>query len=319
VNPLTGLKVANAKLLERRPLLVKVSNLPRSIRPQWGLSKTDLVFEYYTEEGGTRFAALFYGQDAPMVGSIRSARFVDLQLIRGYKAVFAFGFAYVRVMDRLLDSEIANRLVVEGTNSPLKRYDPNGADLLVVNTAELSAYATAKGVENGRQNLDGMYFNLPAPAAGGQTVSQIFVRFSGSIYNRWDYDTASGRYLRFVDSADDFDGTNEQYVQLVDRQDNSPIAFDNLVVLQVNNTYYSVDPEVMDIQLVGSGSGWAFRDGQAYPVTWQRQAPEGIVTLANPDGSPYAIKPGRTCFEVIGLASRLQQSSGNWRFVNFMP
>src|ERR1035437_7075608 len=62
VDPLTGLKVANPALLQRRPMLIKVSNLPRSVRPQWGLSFADIVFEYYTEEGSTRFAAIFYGQ-----------------------------------------------------------------------------------------------------------------------------------------------------------------------------------------------------------------------------------------------------------------
>ena len=93
VNPLTGLEMENPGMLERRPLLVKVENLPRSHRPQFGLSFSDIVYEYYTEEGTTRMAALFLGQDAETVGPIRSARFFDDQLIRMYKAVFAFGSA----------------------------------------------------------------------------------------------------------------------------------------------------------------------------------------------------------------------------------
>ncbi|HVM73206.1 MAG TPA: DUF3048 domain-containing protein, partial [Anaerolineales bacterium] len=53
VDPLTGLKVADPALLQRRPMLIKVSNLPRNVRPQWGLSLADIVFEYYAEEGST--------------------------------------------------------------------------------------------------------------------------------------------------------------------------------------------------------------------------------------------------------------------------
>ena len=166
MNPLTGLTVANPALLERRPMVIKVSNLPRDVRPQWGLSLADIVFEYYTEEGSTRFAAVFYGNDAEMVGPIRSGRFIDAHIVRGYKAVFAFGSAYVAEMDRYLNSEFADRLVVEGPSTPLKRYDPNVYNYLVVNTADLSAYATSKGIENGRQNLDGMSFKLEAPAGG---------------------------------------------------------------------------------------------------------------------------------------------------------
>ncbi len=94
VDPLTGLTVADPALLDRRPMAIKISNAPRSIRPQWGLNLADLVFDYYTEAGESRFIALFYGQDASMVGPIRSGRFFDSNVVRGYKAIFAFGGAY---------------------------------------------------------------------------------------------------------------------------------------------------------------------------------------------------------------------------------
>ncbi|MCK4897226.1 MAG: DUF3048 domain-containing protein, partial [Anaerolineales bacterium] len=47
VNPLTGLPVEDASLLARRPLVIKVTNYPRSVRPQWGLTLADHVYEYY--------------------------------------------------------------------------------------------------------------------------------------------------------------------------------------------------------------------------------------------------------------------------------
>jgi hypothetical protein len=70
INPLTGLST-DPTLLDRRPMLIKVSNLPRDVRPQSGLSRADIVYEYYTEEGTTRFIAIYYGMDAEQVGSIR--------------------------------------------------------------------------------------------------------------------------------------------------------------------------------------------------------------------------------------------------------
>lgn len=316
VDPLTGLKVTNPALLERRPLAIKVSNLPRYVRPQWGLSLADIVYEYYTEEGTTRFIALFYGQDAEMVGPIRSARFFDVNIIRGYKAAFAFGSAYVVEMNRLLNAEFANRLVLEGASSPMTRYDPNGTNDLVVNTADLSAFITQKGIENGRQNLDGMSFKLDPPA-GGQAVSHIFVRYSAAIYNRWDYDTAAGKYLRFSDTTEDLNsGQSEQYAQLTDRLTNQPIAFDNLVILYINHELYAAN--IYDILFSGLGTGFAFRDGQAYQVNWQRNDTD-VVSLSNPDGTPFAFKPGATWFEVVGLNSTLSQGEQGWRFTHLMP
>ena len=315
VDPLTGLKVADPALLQRRPMVVKVQNLPRNGRPQWGLSFADIVFEYYTEEGTTRFAAIYLGQDASMVGPIRSGRFIDADIVRGYKAMFAFGSAYVSEMNRFRNSEFANRLVIEGANTPLTRYDPNGFDYLMINTADLSAYATKVGL-NAPQNLNNMLFKLPAPAAG-QPGTQIYVRYSGAIYNRWDYDTTSGTYLRSSDTADANNGpADEKYAQLTDRINNHPIAFDNVVVLYVNHPLYA--PNIYDIQLVGSGDAYAFRDGQAYKVKWVRNATD-VVSLTNPDGSPFAFKPGTTCFEVVGLSSTVAQTGPSWRFSHFMP
>ena len=316
VDPLTGLKVANPALLDRRPMLIKVQNTERNGRPQWGLSLADVVFEYYTENGGTRFAAVFYGNDAETVGPIRSGRFIDANLVRGYKAVFAFGSAYVAEMNRFRNSEFANRLVIEGPNSPLKRYDPNGFNYLIVNTADLSAFASQRNITNVRQNLDGMFFKLDPPA-GGQPGNQLFVRYSSSIYNRWDYDPASGKYLRFSDAVDDFNnGRDEKYAQLTDRLTSQPIAFDNVAVLYVNHELYS--PGIYDILLSGSGNGYAFRDGQIYPVKWQRADTE-VVSLTNLDGTPFAFKPGATWFEVAGLNSTVTQTGQSWRFIHLMP
>jgi hypothetical protein len=320
VDPLTGLKAANPAMLERRPMVIKVQNVPRTDRPQWGLSMADIVFEYYTEEGSSRFAAVFYGSDAEMVGPIRSGRFIDTDIVRGYKAVFAFGSAYQAEWDQFVESEFANRLVVEGSDSPLFRYEPNGLNFLMVKTSDLSTYATQVGMDNVRQDLNGMFFKQEASAAG-QPGTQAFVRYSGAVYNRWDFEASSGKYLRFSDATDDNDNNNEQYTQLTDKLNNQPIAFDNVVVLLANHEIYSTDSygkSIYDIKLSGSGDAYAFRDGQLYKVKWQRNE-EDVVSLVNEDGTPFAFKPGTTWFEVVGVSSTIEQTDKGWRFTHLMP
>jgi hypothetical protein len=320
VNPLTGLKSANPALLDRRPMVIKVANLSRDVRPQWGLSLADIVFEYYTEEGGSRFAAIFYGNDADLVGPIRSGRFIDTDIVRGYEAVFAFGSAYEVEWQEYIESEFANRLVVEGSSSPMVRYEPNGLNYLVVKTADLSLYATQAGMQNVRQDLNGMFFQLEVPPAG-QPGKQVFIRYSGSIYNRWDYEAATGKYLRFSETAEDYDNNNAQYAQLTDRLSGQPIAFDNVVFLYASHDIYSTDSSgtsIYDINLGGSGDAYAFRDGQGYQLKWQRNDTD-VISLTNPDGTPFASKPGATWFEVIGVNSTAEQTDQSWRFTHQMP
>ena len=334
VNPLTGLKVADPAALDRRPLLIKVENLPRDDRPQFGLSRADLVYEYYTEQGGTRFAAIFYGTDAEKVGPIRSGRFFDTMLVPMYRAVFVFGSAYWAVWNRIVNSDFSSRLVLENNFScpALCRFEPEKRNFLMANTAEMNAYLKSRGIDNTRQALDGMFFQMQPPE-GGEEGGRVFVRYSGAIYNRWDYDSVSGRYLRFVDAQNDVNRNNEVYVQLTDQLTGEPIAADNVVTMCVPHQYFyrSNEIEVVEILLDpnagrytacdgqqydgGSGPAWLARDGKVYRVTYRRAGKDTPLTLLGSDGQPFPFKPGQTWFEVIGASSKVeQQADGAWRF-----
>jgi len=207
--------------------------------------------------------------------------------------------------------------VVEGSSTPLFRYDPTVMNHLMVSTSALSQFITNKGVENGRQNLDGMSFQMEPPA-GGQPVSEFVNWWSGAIYNRWQYDPALGKYLRFQETeTDTTGGQNTQYAQMTDRLTGEPLAFDNVVVIQVLYQYYDV--EVYDPLLIGSGKAYAFRDGQMYEVQWQRPASDSVISLAYPDGTPFPFKPGNTWFEVMGQASTVATTEQGMWFKHLMP
>lgn len=320
VNPLTGLPAANPALLERRPVIIKVSNIPRSVRPQWGLSLADIVYEYYTEYGSTRFAAIFYGNDAERVGPIRSGRFVDIHLIRMYQGLFAFGSADYRVRQRMFASEFADRLLLEWTAGcpAMCRYQPNGPNHLVANTAELSRYADAHGIDNQKPDLRGMVFSAAVPV-GGAPAEDVRIHYSLSVYNRWEYRPESGKYLRWVDTVE-ASLADEQYALLSDGLTGQPITAENVLVLFVRHEYYSVNPEIFDIQLVGSGSGYLFRDGQGYPITWRRVDENRPLQFFDAEsGEPIPLKPGQTWIELTGLYSTLKQEDAYWQFVFGVP
>lgn len=319
VNPLTGLKVLDPTLLERRPLMIKVSNLPRYVRPQWGLNLADHVYEYYTEYGTTRFIAIYLGQDASQVGPIRSARFFDENIIRAYKAVFAFGSADIYVLNRLFNADFSDRLVLESNLTPMFRYDPNKYNHLMVGTAALSKYIGDKGIENGRQDLNGMLFQMKPPDSGVH-AEQVSVRFSAAIYNKWEYNPSSGKYSRSSDIVDDPNGgLNEVYTPLSDQLTGEAVVSENVVFLEVPYKFFRREPEQMEIPFVGSGAAFAFRDGNMYEVRWQRFEEDSMVSLAYEDGTLFPLKPGNTWFEVIGTTSEQIQVDQGWRFIFHIP
>ena len=318
INPLTGLSTDPA-LLDRRPMLIKVSNLPREVRPQSGLSRADIVFEYYTEEGTTRFIAIYYGKDAEQVGSIRSARFFDEHIIRMYRGFFVFGSGDERVRDRLYGSGLNERLIVEWqVGCPaLCRPDPL-TNYLMADTAALREYIHAQGISDERQGLEGMRFRMQAPD-GGQAANQVYAWYSAVIYNRWDYDPPSGRYYRYVDVENTLEGQPEVYKPLREALGDVPISADNVVILLMPHDFYSISPEIVEIQFYRSGPAYAFRDGLAYELEWARPNENGVLQLFTKDGEAFPLKPGTTWFEVMGISTLFYPTEEHWRFEMRFP
>jgi hypothetical protein len=62
VNPLTGREVQDPSLLGLPAVLVSISNMPFTARPQAGPGFAPWVYELYIGEGATRFMNVFYGQ-----------------------------------------------------------------------------------------------------------------------------------------------------------------------------------------------------------------------------------------------------------------
>ena len=303
VNPLTGLEVASPENLERRPLLIKVSNFPRGNRPQSGLSLADLVFEHYTEAGSTRFSALFFGSDVERVGPIRSARFFDVELMRMYNAIFAFGSADYRVRMRIFGSELADLAVSEFPAGcpPMCRYDPANYNYLVAKTADLQAYIEGLGVSNDRPPIEGMAFDTQVPQ-GGEPGLQLDLRYSLAAFNQWTYDSESGLYLRAQET-----GTDQlEVAPLEDALTGQRIAAANVIVVFVLHEYYLVSPEMIEIRLYGRGPALVFRDGQVFSVTWVRDGQYNVLTFETDDGQPFPMKPGNSWIEVVGSTSGIE-------------
>jgi hypothetical protein len=319
INPLTGLPVEDPVLLERRPIVIKVTNFPRSVRPQWGLSQADNVFEYFIGDSMSRFIGVFYGKDAQRVGPIRSARLFDEDVMRMYNGIFVFGWADDPILEVLFAPDIKNHLVVERSNNcpPLCRLGSDDTyNNLFADTSQIGPYLDYRRTSNDRQDLNGLQFDiLPPPSAN--PASKFFLQYSIVSYHYWEYDPVLGRYLRFQETEDAKDGSPGDYAPLVDSLNGSQLSADNVVVLFVPHEYFlrSSSTEIYDQHILGEGIGYAFRDGSVYPLQWELTAQNRRISLRLPNGLRYSLKPGNTWFEIIGESSTLEPlSEGVYRF-----
>jgi hypothetical protein len=326
-NPLTGLPVSDPSLLERRPMVIKIANAPDYIRPQSGLTLADVVYEYYIEWGDTRFIAVMYGNDSPMVGPVRSGRYFDEHIARMYHAFLMFKGADPRELSYLEGGTLNDFLVIVYSNEsvcppvvlgPERRDSYNNA---FFNTAKWAACALRKGIDNSKQVLRGGFFSEQV-AEGGLDATRIFSFFSDYSYSYWNYDAATHKYFRYQEANDLVNSKPETYAPLSDAQTGLPVTTDNVVVLFVPYIFanqYDAHDEVYHIDLLAYGNAFVFRDGVATPAIWNRTDEDQPLLLTTVTGNPIYLRPGRTFYEVMGVNSTYTQDGTDWHFVFQTP
>ena len=82
MNPLTGQAVQDPSLLGLPAVLVSISNMPFTARPQAGPGFASWVYELYIGEGATRFMNVFYGEYPHSIPNIQGGCAVRDKIIR---------------------------------------------------------------------------------------------------------------------------------------------------------------------------------------------------------------------------------------------
>jgi len=325
-NPLTGLTATKPELLERRPIAVKITQYPRLVRPQSGLSLADVVYEYYTEWGVTRFIAVFYGNDAEQVGPVRSGRFFDEHIARMYQAFFVFKFADPRVYDYFKESDLSDFLVVPTIAScppfEVGIEERDTYNNVFFNTVKFKdCIAKRESIDNNRPPVRSSFFST-LPPQSNLVADRIHTQYSLDDYNYWEYLPDENRYQRYqeVNSLKNYQTAN--YEPLTDALTGLPVMADNVVVLYAKHRFANIfdeEDEVFHIDMYGSGIAFVFRDGIALPATWNRPYLDQPIVLTSSQGTPVYLKPGVTFYQVIGETSESWIDGTDWHFLWHNP
>jgi hypothetical protein len=316
VNPLTGVIVGDPTLLNRRPLAVKVSNFPRTARPQAGLSYADILWEFYTEYGNTRWIAMYYGRDAEKVGPIRSARVLDTRIMPLYDAILVHVQAFETVWQEISKSGV-DTINEFPASCPAICRDPDEKIIensAFGNTAELTKYARRIGLlAAGKPNLDGMVFDPAVPADLKDSIGAR-IYFSSSAMAEWKYDAELKRYVRLSENS------AFALEPLADRLTGEQLAVDNLVLMVVDTFRYQGQTgtgEQFDMDLTKSGKAFIFRDGFMLEGRWQSGGPNAPLQFADADGTLFPFHPGTTYIGILGdRATGASAASSEWFFYN---
>jgi len=312
INPLTGLPYPDEEAQSRRNLIVKISNYPPVVRPQHGLNSADVIYEYEAEGGVTRFAAIFRSEAPERVGSIRSARLLDLELATMYRALLAYSGTSEPIQQLLLGEDFFEFQLV----SPLVGHpedQSNNCDTVVFcrdnalresgvarehtlfgNTNLMWEVADRQGTNTGYIAF-GFAFGEDVPP-NGTPANDVGVYWYGPTTSRWQYEPESGSYLRYTDG-----------VPHLDAADGEQVSVENLVFVEVPHverpdlfppgaSYTSLGIELWD-----QGRAYLIRDGELFQGYWRRRdtEPGSALQIIFGDNTPIKMKPGQTWVTVV--------------------
>ena len=292
-SPLSGL-TNTAEIAGRRPIAVKIPNDVES-RPSTGLSQAEVVYEHETEGGITRLTAFFVLSDLEKVGPIRSARLVDVGLMREYSALFAHVGGSPPVREALTAlGELDRDEFFFGPEGPYFRpSDRNPPHNVYVDLTKLRADAASIGLSP-LVEISPWVFYDEAPDHGSVRSIQIPAVLSVSApQTRYDYDPDMRSYSRWIDDQ-----------PLIDALDGSQIAVENVIV-QFTKTALTEHVEdaagnlSLAIETVGDGRVLVFHDGHLIDGRWVRRDLDSRTRFISSSGRPIALRPGHSWVHLL--------------------
>jgi Protein of unknown function (DUF3048) N-terminal domain/Protein of unknown function (DUF3048) C-terminal domain len=279
VYPLTGLPVVDPVVAGRPALVVKIDNA-RAARPQTGFNAADLVIEEIVNDQLTRFAMVFHSQGSDPVGPIRSGRLQDIDLFGSLnRPLFAWSGGNPTVDAAIGGSDLIDLGPNRADDAYYRSRDRARPHNLYSNTSVLWTY-TPFGITAPAQQFA---YRGPGLAPRGVPAAGIALELD-SIEVRWDWDAASGRYLRTMEGDVHEDAAG------------GPVTTENVVVLVME--YVPGISNSPDAQTIGTGEAFVATGGNVVHGTWTRADRLQPFTLVADDGTPIALTPGRSFIEL---------------------
>jgi hypothetical protein len=284
--PLTGESIPVGSLTAPS-LAAKVDNHPDA-RPQFGLERTDIVFEELVEGGLTRYVAVWHSDVPAEIGPVRSIRPMDPDIVSPLGGIIAYSGGQYRFVVMMQETNVYNAIHGQADTADLMyRVDgrPGPHDVLVR-----------------APQLIARHLDLPAPAqqfafapdvasssavVEGTPVASMALRFGAASAPSWVWNATLGVWQRSQNGSPDLDIGGQ------------PFSAVNVVIVRVPVT---VTHSIPKTELIGSGEAWVSSGGQTIHATWSKGSQRAPIRLVDDTGTVIQLAPGNSWVELVPLA-----------------
>jgi hypothetical protein len=298
VNPLTGVGYSREEAgpINDRPLGVVINN-HTDARPQSGLAEADVVYEIVAEGGITRYIAFFLSSTPEKIGPVRSARdyfFIPVVEL-GDAMIMHIGWS-PQALEAIQSWPV--RSLNRGA-AQFWRENPRGV------ASEHTAYVDGQYLRDlgtdlgwdGRRDFRSWSFKDDLVSAETDLIEEITVDFwnPGDYSATFRYDSESNSYLRFTGYYSD-----GSPVPTIDENSGDQVSVKNVVVQFADEVPVEGDEKNrLSYQLIGSGSGLVFTDGDVVEATWSKADREARTLFYDMNGEEITFNRGSFWVSVV--------------------
>lgn len=281
-NPLTGEVNAN---LPSRPFILSTDNDSGLARPQSGLSKADIVYEFPVEGGSSRLEPVYYSQIPDKIGPTRSARPYFIDMAREYRAVFVHHGWSPQAKAYLEKNVIPYISAFTYGNIFYRSTDRHAPHNSYTTGEDVWGLIREKGWDE-KQDIRKFQFLKNGEAVTGAEAQDIHIDYRVN-KNNYKYSTKTESYKKYVN--------DEAYM---DKETGKQITTRNILVQKVKSKVLD-EKGRLKINMCAGGDAMLFTKGVVIKGKWSRENLDSPTVFTDTEGNEFKLSVGTSWIQVV--------------------
>lgn len=288
--PLTGEEFTTG-LLGHGAFMAKIDNHPDA-RPQFGLNRTDIVFEELVEGGLSRYVAIWHSDLPDEIGPVRSIRPMDPDIASPFKGVITYSGGKLKFIYMMRDTQVENFMHgLESTAKYMFRTDKREAPHNVLAKAAKVIASKPKLVAPDQAFTFAEPGEMPTAYQFGKPRAVLHAQFSLGNEPSWVWDDEAGVYKR-RQAGGEWD---------VDEAGNVLTATNVIAQIVTESYEYGYVPKAV---VIGKGTAHISTGGKTFKVTWSKKDRNAFTQFTFQDGNVVKLAPGNTWIELVPTSGK---------------
>ncbi|NLF80247.1 MAG: DUF3048 domain-containing protein [Clostridia bacterium] len=288
-NPLTNLEISEP--ISARMIMVSVDN-HYDARPQYGISKADIVYEVPAEGAIPRLLCLFYAQAPDIIGGVRSARPYMVDIAREWDALMVHCGGSVDALNYLARGPVDDMDEIAYGSYFWRDKTQRAPHNLMTSGENIYKYLDYREKAVVAESVRQMNFLAEDELASGEQAEWVRIKY-GWADDCYTYDATIGSYNRLVDDK-----------AFIDAATGEPVRVANIIVQQVRASLADSLGH-LSIDMCAGGDAWLFTGGTMTRGSWSRADLDSPTIFVDEQGEEFKLNAGQTWIQIIDGNTKL--------------